>query len=405
MGRPALADGGVARRFAPDGWLSEVRRPFDVRAWRKSRGRRQRPTHGEPLWYVGMFAWLILTATAVYRLVTSGRHPVTLVVALVGVAVYAVVFVWLALTHRPGRDAIAPPPTLSIVLLAVIGVGLALVSPRALVFVFVAAAVGGLYLRPRLAAGWIGGATLVGFGFQLRDSPWLSAVSDSVQLAAIGFFCYGWARMEETNVALEAAREEVGRLAVADERVRFSRELHDLLGHTLSVIRIKSELASRLASLDPARAGEEMADVERVARAALAEVREAVSGYRPGLGIEVQNAQRVLRGAGIDATVEGGEVIVDGPVGEMLAWVVREAATNVLRHSKAHQCTIRLSRAGGQALLEVSDDGIGCLSPDAAGNGLRGIRDRVAEAGGDVEVASTPGGGLRVRVTVPMGTT
>lgn len=351
-----------------------------------------------------MLAWLILTATAVYGLMTSGRHPVTLALALVGAAVHAGVFVWLAFGHRPGRHPAAPTPLLPIVLLAVIGVGLAVVSPSALLFVFVAAAVGALYLPPSLAVGWIAAATVIGFAFQLQDSSLLSAVADAVQLAAIGFFCYGWARMEETNAALEAAREEVGRLAVADERVRFARELHDLLGHTLSVIRIKSELASRLASIDPARAGEEMADVERVTREALAEVRQAVSGYRPDLGVEVQNAQRTLTGAGIDATVEGGDVVVDGPVGETLAWVVREAATNVLRHSKAQRCMIRLSRADGQTVLEVSDDGVGCSSPEGAGSGLRGIRGRVAEAGGNVEVGSTPGGGLRVRVTVPVGT-
>lgn len=364
---------------------------------------RRHASHAEPLWYVGMAAWLILTAAAVNSLVTSGRPVPVVVVAVAAAAVHSVLFAWIARNWEPGtQPGRRPPPVAAISVLALVGLGLGVLSSRALIFFFVAAAVGGLYLPRRLAVAWIGAATTIVVPLNLRESSWVSAIGDAVQFAAIGFFCYGWARLEEMNAALAAAREEVGRLAVADERVRFSRELHDLLGHTLSVIRIKSELASRLARDDPDRAAEEMAEVERVSRAALGEVRQAVSGYRADLAAELQNAQRALAGAGIDATVTGDAAAIATEPAETFAWVLREAVTNVLRHANAHTCEIRLSTAGGLTTLVVNDDGTGLVRSNGSGTGLRSIRERITEAGGQLEVTGEEGRGTRLTATFPV---
>jgi two-component system sensor histidine kinase DesK len=145
-----------------------------------------------------------------------------------------------------------------------------------------------------------------------------------------------------------------------------------------------------------------MLEVEHVARAALAEVRETVSGYRPNLGTELENADATLRGLGIDATIDGDGRDVSGPAGETLAWVVREATTNVVRHSRARHCSIQVVREGDRICMEIGDDGHARNAETADGTGLRGIRERVAAVGGDVSVGTGPGGGFHLRVTVPV---
>jgi len=206
----------------------------------------------------------------------------------------------------------------------------------------------------------------------------------ALSLVGVGFLL-------ETNFELRQAREEVGRLAVAEERLRFARDLHDLLGHSLSVIVLKSELAGRLGEADPARAAHEIRDVERVAREALREVREAVAGYRQlGLSQELESARVTLDAAGIET-----------PVDSTLAWALREGVTNVIRHSRAAHAEIRVVRADGQVELELLDDGVGCQDR-GDGNGLRGLRERVAAREGTVAVGDRPGGGFRLAVTLPL---
>jgi two-component system, NarL family, sensor histidine kinase DesK len=357
------------------------------------------PGRESPLWYVGMLAFVILLVIAIQDVVTSEHHTAVLIAALLGVAFYAGVLGWFA-TSRPVGQPIDATPWLLVV--AAVAVAITTVVPQQGLFVVAVGALGGLYLPRRRAVVAIAGAVGAHIVFLLiADEPLSLVVGSAAQAAAIGFFCYGWARLEETNAALQAAREEVARLAVADERVRFARELHDLLGHTLSVIRVKSELAARLADVDPERAAAEMAEVERVARAALSEVREAVSGYRPGLALELQNADATLTGLGIDATVDADGVELVGAVGETLAWIVREAATNVVRHSGAHRCSISLRRSGDVVVLEVEDDGAGHAEVVKEGSGLRGMRERVGAVGGQVAVDTGPGAGFRLRVVVP----
>jgi two-component system sensor histidine kinase DesK len=205
------------------------------------------------------------------------------------------------------------------------------------------------------------------------------------------------------NSELDEARAELARTAVAAERERFARDLHDLLGHSLSVIAIKAELAGRLLPASPDRAASEVADVESVARTALGEVRQAVSGYgRPTLEGELEGARIALAAAGIIAEFERSPVTLAPDVEAVLAWAVREGATNVIRHSGARHCEVRVRADGGEAAVEVLDDGAGRdSSPAAAGNGLVGLRERAAVLRGRLEAGAAPGGGFRLAVSVP----
>jgi two-component system, NarL family, sensor histidine kinase DesK len=216
------------------------------------------------------------------------------------------------------------------------------------------------------------------------------------------------------NQELAHARAELAHAAVAAERERFARDLHDLLGHSLSVIAIKAELAGRLLPGSPERAAVEVGEVEGVARQALGEVRQAVSGYRqPTLAGELEGARVALSAAGIDASIDREPVSLDPEVEAVLAWTVREGATNVIRHSGASRCSLTVRTEDGDAGVEVLDDGIGTArAPDPAqdgvgGNGLTGLRERAASLRGRIEAGTAPDGGYRLAVSVPVssGTT
>jgi two-component system sensor histidine kinase DesK len=214
------------------------------------------------------------------------------------------------------------------------------------------------------------------------------------------------------NQELVQARAELARLAVTAERERFARDLHDLLGHTLSVITLKAELAGRLLPDKPDQAAREVAEVEQVARGALTEVREAVSGYRqPTLDVELEGALVALAAAGIDASVERPAVALDPEVEAVLAWTVREGATNVIRHSHARHVQLKISASIGGAAVEVLDDGVGAANGSAdagraaggTGHGLAGLAERARSLRGHVEAGAQPGGGYRLAVNVPTG--
>jgi two-component system sensor histidine kinase DesK len=226
-------------------------------------------------------------------------------------------------------------------------------------------------------------------------------VSQAFIVFTVGLFTFGVRRLSEANDQLLEAREELARLAVLDERVRFARDLHDLLGHSLTVIRAKSELASRLAAVDAAHAAQEMNEVERVAREALAEVRETVTGYRrPSLATEIANARAALDTAGIHAQVHVDVIDIPPAIDETLAWVLREMVTNVVRHSGASSCQVDARTDNGAFVLAVRDDGRGARA-GVVGNGLAGARERLALVDGTLDIESEPGSGFRASARVP----
>ncbi len=200
---------------------------------------------------------------------------------------------------------------------------------------------------------------------------------------------------------LKLSNDEVRRLGGLAERERISRDLHDLLGHTLSLIAIKSELAARLLDRDPIAARRELADVERVARDALGQVRQAVSGIRAaGLGAELAAARLLLESADVRLDYQLGDVALPAPVETVLALVVREAVTNIQRHARASHAHIVLEQHDDEARLLIEDDGRGgVIEP---GNGLAGMRERLAACGGRLEIDSVRAAGTRLRISVPL---
>jgi two-component system sensor histidine kinase DesK len=198
--------------------------------------------------------------------------------------------------------------------------------------------------------------------------------------------------------ALAEARAKLASLAVEKERFRIARDLHDILGHSLTTITVKAGLAARIGQADPARATQEMAEVEALARQALAEVRAAVVSYREvTLAGELATGRQLLRAAGITADLPRAVDDVDPAHQELFGWVVREGFTNIVRHSRAHSCAVRLS----QSSIEITDDGIGSSAPP--GNGLTGLRERVAAAGGSIEAGPAHPAGWRLRVCLSPG--
>ncbi|MFY1636692.1 sensor histidine kinase [Solwaraspora sp. WMMB335] len=198
----------------------------------------------------------------------------------------------------------------------------------------------------------------------------------------------------DTSMQLLQARAELTQLAVAKERLRIARDLHDILGQRLSAVALKADLAARMVDSAPRRAATEMVEVGAVARDALAEVRAAVSGYRKtSLAVEAQSAETLLQASGVVVIIDGGRVDLPEPIEECAAWLVREAATNIVRHAKARRCAITVGGSEATVVLEVRDDGVGAtlVEPPVCGTGLTGLAERVAIVGGSLCVGPDDG--------------
>ncbi|HEY7487756.1 MAG TPA: sensor histidine kinase [Streptosporangiaceae bacterium] len=249
--------------------------------------------------------------------------------------------------------------------------------------------------------GILGGATLAGVQALLIGTSAGAAASIMITTFAIGLMMVAFRRSRMLVQQLQAARGEVARLAATEERLRIARDLHDLLGHSLSLIVLKSELAGRLADRDAAKVGQEVRDIESVARQALADVREAVSGYRQRtLTDELDSARAVLGTAGVDVTVRTSGTPLPDQLDGLFGWAVREAVTNVVRHARAGRCEIMVTYDKKRATLLVQDNGAGAQSY-APGNGLSGLTERIEGAGGTVEAGPVRGGGFRLAVELP----
>lgn len=250
---------------------------------------------------------------------------------------------------------------------------------------------------------------LVIFGVSVH-SGFAAAISPATFVAIPGFVVIAFVRSMTVSRELRVAREEMAAAAaVAEERLRIARDLHDLLGHSLTLIALKSELAGRLALQSPERAASEIRDIESAARTALAEVREAIADYRQStLASELAGARELLAAAGIAYHYEGEEsarLDLPAPVEAALAWTVREGVTNVIRHSHARHCVIRLTHDATEVAVEIEDDGVGAPTTDAdgtSGSGLRGLAQRVAAIGGRYKAGPRADGGFHLAVYAPI---
>jgi two-component system sensor histidine kinase DesK len=253
-------------------------------------------------------------------------------------------------------------------------------------------------------------------------------VSAAVPVLA-AFFAYSAARRNQMLVTLQRTRAELARAAAAEERLRIARDLHDLLGHSLSLITLKAELAGRVVHSDADRASRELADLESVARRSLSEVRQAVAGYRqPDFAGELAAARQLFTAAGIEATITVPDTLKLSPAtGALLAWAVREGCTNIVRHAAAANVAITAAEGRAGTTLEISDDGTGpaqagtAFAPaggvvsipartpgapgpgrDAApGSGLAGLAERISALGGELSAGPLPPCGFLLRITIP----
>ncbi len=347
-----------------------------------------------------MSAWVLLALPTAVSILVSGHGPVQLSV-LAGFAVWGVVWVWL--WWRGVNRSLAGPYVGLIAVTALMSL-FTLIAPTTdnsfLIFSFIAAGV----CLPFRRAVW---AYLVLASLQLglaliRLTPLDITVNLLINSLLVGVLGIGARIFWQSYLQLIAAREQLANLAVTEERLRFARDLHDLLGQSLSVLVLKSELVSKQLPKDTDEATrQEVRDIASVARKSLNDVRDAVAGYRlPTLQAEISSARTALRAAGIGLLVEDDLGAVPAEQDGVLAWCLREAVTNVVKHSGAKRCEVKLSHGGGSANLEVADDGHGAASFNG-GSGLAGMRERVQLVGGSMNVGSENGGGLRVRVSVP----
>jgi len=210
-----------------------------------------------------------------------------------------------------------------------------------------------------------------------------------------------FAEKNRVDVKLRMAHEEIEHLAKVAERERIARDLHDVLGHTLSLIIVKSTLAGKLLDKYPEKAKSEIADIEKVSREAMAEIRSTLRGYSTyRLTDELQRARAALGSAGVSLEAETTEVTLSPAQESVLALITREAVTNVVRHAQARECRLKLAASNGDCILEIQDDGRGGAQTE--GNGLRGMRERIEALGGKLERDTSAG--TRLRFQFPLAT-
>ena len=231
--------------------------------------------------------------------------------------------------------------------------------------------------------------------------PWLFLLNAVVVGFAVGLMNVSFARKMQSDAALKLSHEEVRRLAALAERERIGRDLHDLLGHTLSLVALKSELAGKLIDRDPAAARREIAEVARVAREALTQVRSAVTGIRAaGLAAELASARLLLEADAVAFHYSLAPIALPQELEIVFALTLREAVTNIQRHARAHCAEVALVTEGDDAVLRIDDDGRG--GAIAPGNGLCGMRERIEALGGRLRVDSAPTRGTRVEARLPL---
>jgi two-component system, NarL family, sensor histidine kinase DesK len=348
-------------------------------------------------WRLASGIWLIFLADTVVAVWESDHPPVVRAAGLLGLLAFGILYVVVVpllmssdVDDRQRMLFVAGVFLLTCAILPIAGQsGLNL-------YVFVAV-VAIMLLETRPAVVVVASILLLAPLLELAVPSWPNSLNIDLGIATASAAVFGVASVIRRNRALAEAHEELKTMAVEQERARFARDLHDLLGHSLTVITVKSELAGRLLDRDPQRAAAEVADIERLAREALADVRSTVAGYRGvTLAAEISSARAALDAAGMAAELPGAVDDVPGDRRELFGWVLREGVTNVLRHSDAHRVRVSLSAR----TVEIVDDGSMAAS-GVEGNGLSGLRERLSQVGGRLDAGPAEGGGFRLYAELP----
>lgn len=352
------------------------------------------------LWTLWGVAGVTIAAPAI-DLFTRDLAPLALVAAALGLAFVGYVQARLLLTGMAGfHSAERSLPLLGAA--AVVGLALwgALVGGEEPHWMWVLPFAGlvcgvafGVGLRVRLALVAAGAAAVFAVG-ALVDAP-VTGLIGVWWVGTLALFCVAQVWIWDVTLRLDQAREQAGEVAVLRERLRFAGDLHDIQGHQLQAIALKAQLAARLIGVDDDAARRHASDAQALALEALAETRELVQGYRRvGLATELANAVGILKAAGVDAEVAGTPEAVPVALQPLFGSLVREGATNLLRHTRAERCEIAVERDGDDVVVRVSDDGVARVSDAAEGSGVAGLRERFAAVGGRVEAAPLAAGGF-----------
>jgi two-component system, NarL family, sensor histidine kinase DesK len=398
---------------SPAQWRRALQQRAEQKAERKAARKAGRVPEdpGPPPSGFTLLPWLLMGMGAISHLF-QGETPNPWIGGL-GLLTFNSLYIYIAFRAfaKETRETVSTRVTLILLGLVTCALALGYGGNWLLFFPLLGLATGAVLRGPRLRALGTAVAVLAGAVSAVHDdwggvltiayATWISTMVTAAILS-----------LSEAVRELRAAREELARRAVEKERLRFSRDLHDLLGHTLSVIVVKSEAARRLAPRDMDAALSQVADIEAVGRQALTEIREAVTGYRQGsLATELERARSALTAAGVEPTVNRSGPLLEPQTAALLGWVVREAVTNVVRHSEATRCAITVTGSADRVRLTVTDDGVG-LGEDEdvedccarGGTGLTGLRERLASAGGSLTADRGPGGGFRITAELPTDT-
>jgi two-component system, NarL family, sensor histidine kinase DesK len=354
---------------------------------------------------VGLVAFMIRPALALAQEPATGPYEYLAVGSLVA---FIGVYFWagpIAFVRRAGGR-----PSLAAAVLGTLAFAISLIGRDAnwtILFVAVAVVAGAITPWQRAFAAIVLTAVLATLARVVATGAAVGIVESAFAVVISGLVVVSFGRLDRTARELTLAQAEVARLAAADERAKIARDVHDLIGHSLSVIALKSELARRLVDTDSGRASAELQDIEGVARGSLRDIRETVAGYRLiTLDTELAGARMALSAAGIVMEVHQTTDVQDPATEALLGWVVREGITNVIRHSNGAHCTIRIKAVADQVQLEIIDDGRGHDRHGSGlarlpGSGLSGLQERLRAAGGRLEAGPAPGRGYRLEAVVP----
>ncbi|MFG2962156.1 sensor histidine kinase [Streptomyces sp. NPDC048288] len=364
------------------------------------------PEHpGPPPTGFALLPWLLMGLGSFSNLL-QGKTPNPWIGGL-GLLAFNSLYIYVTFRsfRREARESVSTRVALLLMGLLTTGLALGYGGNWLMFFPLLGLATGAVLRGP-----WLGRAGILLAGFAGAVS-WYRDGSDAITIAYGTFLSTmitaAILSLSEAVRELRAAREELARRAVEKERLRFSRDLHDLLGHTLSVIVVKSEAARRLAARDMDAALAQVSDIESVGRQALTEIREAVTGYREGsLATELTRARSALAAASVETVVRQSGTPLAPQTETLLGWVVREAVTNMVRHSDARHCEITVDSGAERVRLTVTDDGSGAVAAEPrsggiGGTGLKGLTERLAAAGGSLRAGPAPRGGFTVTAELP----
>lgn len=372
------------------------------------------------LWRLYQHFWLVCLLFPLAQLVRYPTPPVQMLTGVGALAFFAASYTWLMWRHPIERDArgrrSVPLQFVLWTVLTALALVLSLTYGLSFLWLFIGvSAMAGVLLPLRRA--FVIVSLLMFFppvisvvlsgGISRVD--WPATIALMLLVRALGLDMLGLVRLSSAVRELHTTRKALARLKVEEERQRLSRDLHDVLGQTLSVITLKSELARLLIGEDQQRCAHELSEIERVARTSLRNVREAVAGYRhPRLESELEGVRHVLEAAGIEVQIDALSEALAPAVESALAWTVRESVTNVIRHSRAQHCLIRLTQQNGTIRGEILNDGgqrERVESMTRRGLGLAGLQERVSALGGQMEAGPCTLAGkasFRVCVELPM---